>query len=77
MRVVEESVQEIIVATDVDVEGEATAAYINDFLSDTGVTVSRIATGVPMGSDLEFLDATTLSRALQGRTRQNDPYGVG
>jgi len=70
LRVSEESVQEIIVATDVDVEGEATAAYIADFLSDMSVTVSRIATGVPMGSDLEFLDATTLSRALQGRTRQ-------
>ena len=70
LRVSEESIQEIIVATDVDVEGEATAAYIADFLSDTGVDVSRIATGVPMGSDLEFLDATTLSRALEGRKPQ-------
>lgn len=74
LRITEESVTEVIVATDVDVEGEATAAYIADLLSDTEVLVSRIATGVPMGSDLEFLDATTLSRALQGRTRQNDPY---
>ena len=74
LRITEESVTEVIVATDVDVEGEATAAYIADLLSDTEVIVSRIATGVPIGSDLEFLDATTLSRAIQGRTRQNDPY---
>jgi recombination protein RecR len=72
LRITEESVQEVIIATDVDVEGEATAAYIVDLLSGFGVIVSRIATGVPMGSDLEFLDATTLSRALEGRRRQDD-----
>ena len=71
-RVLEDSVIEVIVATDVDVEGEATAAYIAELLSDRDVEVSRIATGVPMGSDLEFLDPTTLSRALQGRRSHNE-----
>ena len=68
----EEKIQEVIVATDVDVEGEATAAYIQNLLVDSEARVSRIATGVPMGSDLEYLDPNTLARALQGRKTQAD-----
>ncbi|MCB9728104.1 MAG: recombination protein RecR [Deltaproteobacteria bacterium] len=59
---------EVIVATSSDVEGEATALYLLRHLAPTGVRVSRIATGVPMGGELEYVDATTLSRALRGRT---------
>ncbi len=59
---------EVIVATSTDVEGEATALYLLRHLAPTGVHVTRIATGVPMGGELEYVDATTLSRALRGRT---------
>ncbi len=60
--------QEVILALSSDVEGEATALYLADLLGGSGVTVSRLATGVPMGGDLEYVDQTTLSRALEGRT---------
>jgi recombination protein RecR len=60
---------EVIVATSSDVEGEATALYLLRHLAPTGVRVTRIATGVPMGGELEYVDATTLSRALRGRSR--------
>lgn len=63
-------IREVIVATDVDVEGEATAAYIREILEPQEVSVTRIATGVPMGSDIEYLDGTTLARALMGRKAQ-------
>ena len=66
-RVRADDVTEIIVATDVDTEGGATAAYIADILADLDVRVTRIATGVPMGGDLEYLDPTTVARALDGR----------
>lgn len=66
-RIAADGIREVIVATDVDAEGEATAAYLADALAPDGVRVTRIATGVPMGSDLEFLDGTTLARALAGR----------
>ncbi len=66
-RVRSDGITEIIVATDVDTEGEATAAYIADVLDDLDVRVTRIATGVPMGGDLEYLDPTTVARALDGR----------
>ena len=61
-------VEEVILATNPDVEGEATAAYIARLLKPTGVRVSRIAHGVPVGSDLEYADEVTLSRAMAGRT---------
>lgn len=67
-RVQSEDVEEVIVATDVDVEGEATAAYLVEVLAPMSVRVTRIATGVPMGSDLEFIDGTTLARALAARS---------
>ena len=60
-------VRELIVATNVDVEGEATALYVRNLATPQGVRVTRIASGVPMGSDLEYMDQVTLSRALQGR----------
>jgi recombination protein RecR len=69
-RVRAQEITEVIIATDVDVEGEATAAYIREILEAQVVTVTRIATGVPMGSDIEYLDGTTLARALMGRKAQ-------
>ena len=58
---------EVIVATDPTVEGEATALYLNRLLKPLGVRVTRIAQGVPTGSDLEYADQVTLARALSGR----------
>ena len=58
---------EVILATSTDVEGEATALYLGQRLGPTGVAVTRIATGIPMGGDLEYLDQSTLARALAGR----------
>lgn len=66
-RVSEENIQEVIVATNPDVEGEATAMYIANILKPLGVKVSRIAQGVSMGSELEYTDAVTLSKALSSR----------
>jgi recombination protein RecR len=63
-----EGVREVILATNPDAEGEATAAYIAALLRPLGLTISRIAHGVPIGSDLEYTDEITLSRALRGRT---------
>jgi recombination protein RecR len=59
--------REIILATGTDVEGEATAAYISDQLQHSRVCITRIASGVPMGGDLHFVDQVTLQRALEGR----------
>ena len=66
-RVMEEKIQEVIVATNPDVEGEATAIYIANILKPLGVKVSRIAQGIAMGSELEYTDAVTLSKALSSR----------
>jgi recombination protein RecR len=60
-------VEEVIVATDPTVEGEATALYLTRLLKPLGVRVTRIAQGLPMGGDLEYADQVTLARALQGR----------
>ncbi|MDR1533353.1 MAG: recombination mediator RecR [Clostridiales bacterium] len=62
-------VEEVIIATNPNVEGEATALYISRLLNPSGVLVTRIAHGVPVGSDLEYVDEVTLSRALEGRRR--------
>jgi recombination protein RecR len=59
--------REIIIATNPTVEGEATAAYLSRLLKPLGVTVSRIAMGVPVGSDLEFADEVTISKSLENR----------
>lgn len=62
-------VTEVIIATDPNTEGEATAAYLGRLLREfPGLTVSRLASGIPMGGDLEFVDELTLSRAFAGRT---------
>lgn len=66
-RLREGNVREIIVATNPNVEGEATAIYIARLLKPVGVKVSRIALGVPVGSDLEFADEVTMSKALEHR----------
>lgn len=60
-------VKELILATNPTMEGEATAMYIQRLISPLGVKVTRIARGLPVGSDLEYADETTLSRALEGR----------
>ena len=60
-------VKEVIAATNLTVEGEATAMYLSRLLTPLGVTVTRIANGIPVGGDLEYADAVTLSRALDGR----------
>jgi len=61
------SVDEVILATNPTVEGEATAVYLARQLKPTGVRVTRIATGIPAGSDIEYADEVTLQRALEGR----------
>ena len=60
-------IKEIIIATNPDMEGEATAMYIARALDGSGVKVTRLANGVPVGGDLEYADSLTLARALQGR----------
>lgn len=61
-------VDEVIMATNPTVEGEATAMYISKLLKPMGITVSRLAYGVPVGADLEYADEVTLSRAIEGRS---------
>lgn len=63
----EGDVEEVIVATNSGVEGEATAMYISRLIKPTGIRVTRIANGVPVGGDLEYIDEVTLLRALEGR----------
>lgn len=65
-------VKEVILATDPNIEGEATATYLALNLAHMGVVVSRLASGLPVGGDLEYADEITLSRALEGRTRLSD-----
>ena len=60
-------VEEVIVATNSSLEGETTAIYISKLIKPTGIKVSRIASGVPVGGDLEYIDEVTLLRALEGR----------
>jgi recombination protein RecR len=66
-RVKHNSVQEVIVATNPNTKGEITAHYIKEVLAPLGVKVTRIAYGLPMGSDIEFADEVTLSKSLEGR----------
>lgn len=60
-------VREVIIATNSSLEGETTAMYISKLIKPTGIKVSRIASGVPVGGDLEYIDEVTLLRALEGR----------
>ncbi len=67
LRLEREPADEIVIATNPDVEGEATALYLSKLLKPIGLRVTRIAQGVPMGGDLEYADQVTLARALAGR----------
>lgn len=67
-RLGDSTVDEVIMATNPTVEGEATAMYISRLLKPMGITVSRLAYGVPVGADLEYADEVTLSRAIEGRS---------
>ncbi len=58
---------EVILATNPNIEGEATAMYIARLIKPSGITVSRIAHGIPVGGDLEYADEVTLSKAMEGR----------
>ena len=62
-----DDVEEVIIATNSSLEGETTAMYISKLIKPTGVKVTRIASGVPVGGDLEYIDEVTLLRALEGR----------
>ncbi len=62
-------VEEVIIATNSSVEGETTAMYLSKLIKPTGIKVTRIASGVPVGGDLENIDEVTLLRALEGRTQ--------
>jgi recombination protein RecR len=66
-RLGQETITEIIIATDPNIEGEATATYLTRLLAPLGVTVSRLASGLPVGGDLEYADEVTLGRAFEGR----------
>tara|TARA_B100000029_G_scaffold101123_1_gene91408 strand:+ start:238 stop:453 length:216 start_codon:yes stop_codon:yes gene_type:complete len=66
-RVGSDQVREVILATNPNVEGEATAIYLAKLLKPLGVRVSRIAMGVPVGSDLEYADEITMLKAMEGR----------
>lgn len=68
IRAANEEVREVIMATNPDTEGEATAIYISRLLKPFGLKVTRLAYGIPVGSNLEFADDATLTRALEGRT---------
>ncbi len=62
-----ETIKEVILCTNPNLEGEATAMYISRLLASTGISVTRIASGLPVGGDLEYADELTLGRALEGR----------
>ena len=66
-RLMDGSVTELIIATDPNLEGEATAAYLARLVSPIGLAVSRLASGLPVGGDLEYADEITLGRAFEGR----------
>lgn len=66
-RIAQGGIKEIILATNPDVEGDATALYLARLLKPLGVKVTRIAYGIPIGGELEYIDEVTLSRAMQGR----------
>ena len=67
MQRLQQDVKEVIIATNSSLEGETTAMYISKLIKPTGIKVSRIASGVPVGGDLEYIDEVTLLRALEGR----------
>ena len=66
-RIKQNSIKEIIIATDADTEGETTALYLTKLIKPLGVKLSRIGLGLPVGSNLEYADSTTLSKSLESR----------
>jgi recombination protein RecR len=70
-RLSDPNIQEVIIATDPNLEGEATATYLSRMLSTLGITVTRLASGLPVGGDLEYADEVTLGRAFSGRRPAN------
>jgi len=66
-RIKQDNIKEVIIATDADTEGEITALYLTKLLKPAGVKLTRIGVGIPMGSNLEYADSSTLSRALESR----------
>ena len=76
VRLADGAVTEVILATDPNLEGEATAAYLARMLGPLGLTVSRLASGLPVGGDLEFADEVTLGRAFEGRRRIGGGQGA-
>jgi len=71
IRLNDPEIKEIIIATDPNLEGEATATYLTRMLSPLGIAISRLASGLPVGGDLEYADEVTLGRAFEGRRRLN------
>ena len=67
-RIEEDQVRELVIATNFSVEGEATALYLSRLIKPLGVRVTRLAQGIPLGSDLEYVDAATVQRAMEGRS---------
>jgi recombination protein RecR len=67
-RLADSTITEIILATDPNLEGEATATYLARLIKPMGISVSRLASGLPVGGDLEYADEVTLGRAFEGRT---------
>ena len=67
MKRLQKDVDEVIIATNSNLEGETTAMYISKMIKQAGIKVTRIASGVPVGGDLEYIDEVTLLRALDGR----------
>jgi recombination protein RecR len=70
-RLADPGIQEVIIATDPNLEGEATATYLTRMLAPLGITISRLASGLPVGGDLEYADEVTLGRAFEGRRTVN------
>jgi recombination protein RecR len=70
-RLSDPNIQEVIIATDPNLEGEATATYLSRMLANLGITVTRLASGLPVGGDLEYADEVTLGRAFSGRRPAN------
>ena len=73
VRLSDDTVTELIVCTNPNIEGEATALYLARLLADTGIRISRLASGLPVGGDLEYADELTLGRALEERRRLEVP----
>lgn len=69
LRIENSDVEEVIIALNPDLEGETTALYLNRMLKDTGVKVSKIASGIPMGGNIEYTDMATLGRSIEGRIK--------